>query len=126
MNFERTGHVLVCRAGTGEWYNQPHKRRWDMGEDAAEIPPAQWHVEVQRIIEAQDSRPRHIVVDVSAMDRLVGQDWGFLVRLQEYLSEIGSVLSVVASERMVQMAEIMRLKERLRVRSSMEALSFTV
>ena len=122
MNCERIGDVLVCRVGKGEWYNQPHNRRWDMDEDVADIPPAQWHLDVQRVIEAQDSTPKLVVVDASEMDQLVGQDWGFLLEFNKRVVSRGSKLSLIASERMVKIARILRLEDYFNVVSSGEDL----
>ena len=122
MNAERIGAVLVCRAGKGEWYNQPHDRRWDMGEDVEDIPPAQWHLYVQRVIEAQDSPPELVVIDVSGMDWLVGQDLGFLITLSKHVAPRGIDLAVVASERVVGAVRILPLDDYFRIRSSIDDL----
>lgn len=42
MDAERLGDAVLFRAGQGEWYNQPHDRRWDMGEDVQDLPPTPW------------------------------------------------------------------------------------
>ena len=73
MKTEHVHGALVCRAGKGEWYNQPHDKRWDMGEDSADLPPARWHVELQETIDAKGSAPSVVVVDVTEMDWLVGK-----------------------------------------------------
>jgi len=72
MRFEWIGTTLVFHAGKGEWYNQPHNKRWDMGEDVAEIPPANWHVELQKTLdtEAQQGRPRFTSVEQGAFPRV--------------------------------------------------------
>lgn len=33
-HWEHGKNAHVFRAGAGEWYNQPHDKRWDMAEDA--------------------------------------------------------------------------------------------
>ena len=45
--------------------------------------------------------PSEIVVDVMGMDWLVGQDWGFLLKLAERLSPHGVRLSMRANRRVV-------------------------
>jgi hypothetical protein len=87
---------LVFSTGQGEWYNQPHDKIWDMGEDAADIPPPLWHLKLLRVANKSGLDVRHIVVDTTEMQWIVGQDWGFLVKLSEALASRGIPLSVVA------------------------------
>jgi len=93
-----------------------------MGEDAARIPPAQWHLDVQRVIEAQDSPFELVVLDLSEMDWLVGQDLGFLIRLSKRVAPEGVDLAVVATERVVKAVRVFPLEEYFRIRSSINDL----
>ena len=125
MKTEHIDDALVCRAGKGEWYNQPHNRRWDMGEDVADIPAAAWHLELQRAIEAQEVPPELVVVDVSEMAGLVGQDWGFLIRVQKSIEPNGIGLAIVASAGIANEARLLGLQDRLKICDSIDNLSIT-
>jgi hypothetical protein len=119
VSVEPSGDPLVFHAGRGEWYNQPHNERWDMGEDVADIPPANWHVELKNVLAAQSLSRTLVVVDVSEMDWLVGQDGGFLYRLSKRLSEQGIRLAVVGTERVVDAMRLLGLDEVLQLCSSL-------
>ena len=108
-NHERIGSALVFRAGAGEWFNQPGKYRWDMGEDAEERPPSQWHSGLQEAIRSQQTSPRVVVVDLTEMDRIVGVDMGFLVNLSKSLSPSDTRLSVAANEKIREIARLTNL-----------------
>ena len=123
MRIERVGDHLVFRAGRGEWYNQPHESRWDMGEDAADIPAAGWHVDLDEALTLQDPCPPVVAVEVTEMDWLVGQDLGFLLRLSERLSRRGVRLVVVGTERVVRAAQGFGLDKYLQLSTSLEDVS---
>lgn len=99
MSIETAGDRALVRAGPGEWFNQPHNRRWDMGEDVLPLPPSPWHVEVERASEVHGIA--HLTVDMSQMDWLVGQDIGFLLDLQRRLEPRGVHLCLLATPRVV-------------------------
>lgn len=122
MSSRHQGDRLLFRAGSGEWYNQPHDRRWDMGEDAAEIPPAGWHVALRRTLEAAQVFPQEFVVDVRQMIWLVGQDWGFLLRLTEELEPRSCRLVVLATPHVAKASGHLGIEERMTVVASLDAL----
>ena len=123
MESERFGDAVVFRAGHGEWYNQPHSRRWDMGEDVQDLAPAPWHVALEEAITASTPRPRAVIVDVLEMTWLVGQDWGFLAELAARLREENIRLVVVANPRVARSVTALGLEVLIETRASVaEAL----
>ena len=118
--FERVGDALVFHAGRGEWYNQPHNKRWDMGEDVADIPPAQWHLDIQRAIDSQEQELARVVIDFTGMFSLVGRDWGFLVRLSKQMQPRGWKLLILGSERITSVIRILGLGSWIDVCHSLE------
>jgi len=117
MRAKRVGDQLVFHAGNGEWYNQQHDKRWDPGEDAADIPPARWHVELETVLAAQDTTPSVVVIDTTEMDWLVGQDLGFLVRIGKRLAP--GRLKVVATTRVVRAVSGLSLDSSFELSSSL-------
>jgi len=81
--WEKIGKAWVLHAGAGEWYNQPHNKKWDMGEDAQELPSPELHIELQKGSESSKYSSSKIVVDLTVMFWLVSHDWGFLPRLSK-------------------------------------------
>ena len=100
---------LIFRAGKGEWYNQPHNKRWDMLEDVADIPPARWHVELSDATNRDDPMLRHVVVNATEFSNFVGQDWGFLARLSKSLASRGIKLSIIAGPSDIKIGKILKL-----------------
>ena len=92
MRSERTGDAVVMYSGAGEWYNQ---RAWAMCEDD-HLPSANWHAEVDGVIESQESRYSVLVIDVTELPHLVIGDYGFLLRLFKRLGSAGVSVRVVA------------------------------
>jgi hypothetical protein len=93
---ERVGGFAILRAGNGEWYNQADRGRWDMGEDVMDLPSATWHHEVHAAIRSMEWSPSMVVIDATAMTYLVGQDYGFLLKLSDQLNQAGIRVKVVA------------------------------
>jgi hypothetical protein len=94
-----------------------------MGEDVADIPPAGWQSMLDDEIEKLESAPSHLIVDLSEMFWLVGQDWGYLLRLAERLESIDSRLTIIASNRVAESAKVTQLDVRIRICDSMDAAS---
>ena len=113
--WEHISDAHVLRAGQGEWYNQRHDKQWDMGEDAQELQPPRWHLEMEQAFESPKILARVIVADLSEMEWLVGQDWGFLIRLGERAMSVGVELVVVAQERVARAAETIGLGEHVQI-----------
>ena len=109
MGFEKVGETLVFRAGRGEWYNQPHDKRWDMGEEAADIPAANWHVELENSLESNTDTARRLLIDSTDMVFLADQDLGFLLRISKKLSASGMSVALVARKNMVEAIRIAKL-----------------
>lgn len=84
MNLEHVGQALVFRAGKGEWYNQ-RPPGWDMGEEP-DLPPAPWHIALEKAIATHDSTASLVVIDVTEMRWLEPLDWDFLIRLHGSLA----------------------------------------
>jgi hypothetical protein len=110
----------VFNAGKGEWYNQPHDKRWDMGEDVQPLPSPNWHVELEQACAALERPAPLIVVDLTQMSWLVGHDWGFLVRISKSLRSKDTALVVVASERVSKAAEVIQLNKLMKFARSLE------
>ena len=112
-------------AGSGEWFNQPGSYRWGMGEDAEQRSASQWHVELRQAIDAQETTPQLVVIDVTRMAWLApGPDLGFLVTLSNQLSQRGTRLAVVGAKNIVEVARIAKLAQFFDVCGSVdEALS---
>jgi hypothetical protein len=121
VSVEQDPHRLVFRAGPGEWYNQPHNQRWDMGEDAADIPPAAWHLALRATLAQEDPLPTLLVVDVREMPWLVGQDWGFVWHLAAELARGGCRLRVVASEHVVKAGNAIGMGDRFELATTLES-----
>jgi len=115
MTDRRTDDTLLFRAGKGEWYNQPHDRRWDMGEDVAEIPPAGWHLDLERAMDQQEKPPKRVRIDASEFDWLVGQDLGFLLRFEKQFRARGTKIEVVTSSRVAAAIKCLNIHERLAI-----------
>ena len=113
--WEQIGDAQVLRAGKGEWYNQRHDKQWDMGEDIQELLPPRWHLELEQAFKSPEVLAHLIVADLSEMEWLVGQDWGFLVRLSDRAASAGVELVVVAQERVARAAETIGLGKRARI-----------
>ena len=119
IRWGKIGEARVLRAGKGEWYNQPHNKRWDMGEDAQDLPPPIWHTELLKACEKFEKGTSQIVIDVSEMDWLVGHDWGFLLRISEKLSSEEIGLVIVAESRVVEASKLLGLGDKIRIVDSL-------
>jgi len=86
-----------------------------MAEDAQELPSPAWHLELDRELASADQSVGIVAVDLTEMDWLVGQDWGFLVRMSERAKAAGRELVVVASERVIKASKVIALDGRFRV-----------
>ena len=120
VDVERVGDVLVFRAGQGEWYNQSHDKRWDMGEDVQELPPAPWHLALEAAIADASSGICRLVIDATEMTWLVGQDWGFLLRLFDRMRDAELGLVLVTQERVSRAHDLLGLGERIQTSPSIE------
>jgi hypothetical protein len=118
--WEQDKNARVFHAGAGEWYNQPHDKRWGMAEDAQPLPSPSWHIELEKGCMSLESPAPPIVVDVSEMAWLVGNDWGFLVQLGESLAMKDARLVVVASERVQRAGELVGARKFMKLASSLE------
>ena len=119
-SWERNREALVFRAGEGEWYNQPHDKKWDMGEDALPLPSPPCHVELEQACKEIEDRNQLVVVDLSEMDWLVGQDWGFLIRLGKALLPKGIKPAIIVRERVARAAGLIGVNDYIDVVRSME------
>lgn len=120
LSWERIHGVRVFYAGKGEWYNQPHDKRWDMGEDVQPLQPPSWHIELEQACQALEDRQRHIVIDLSEMDWLVGNDWGFLIRLSRELAPEGIKPIVIVRGRVSGAADLIGVHEYMKIVKSLE------
>ena len=84
-----------------------------MGEDVADIPPANWHLEIKTALETWGDTPQSLIVDVTELSWLVGQDWGFLVRLADTLEQANSQLVLVANDRVRDAASFLKITDRI-------------
>jgi len=121
VSWERNGDSLILRAGMGEWYNQPHDKRWDFGEDVQELPLTEWQIELKRVCEDETDDLSHIVVDLLEMFWLVGQDWGFLLRTADSAASRGIQITLVVTDRHLHAAKCLGLEDRLRMVDSVDA-----
>lgn len=112
--------ACVFNAGKGEWYNQPHDKRWDMGEDVQPLPSPNWHVALEKACAALERPAPVVIADLTQMSWLVGHDLGFLVRLSKSLRSKDTVLVVVASERVLKAAEVIQLNKLIKFVRSLE------
>lgn len=119
-SWESIGGVQVFRAGKGEWYNQAHAKRWDMGEDVQPLSSPPWQVELEQACQAVDDHHGKIVVDLSEMNWLVGHDWGFLIRLGKALASEGIKLIVLARGRVSEAADLVGVHDDMKIVKSLE------
>ena len=122
ISTERVGDAILFHAGAGEWFNQPHNKRWDMGDDVADLPPSAWHLGLDRAIEADARTSSHVVVDVRDMFWLVGQDWGYLVRLSRRLKFCSVRLSLLATRRIFQGGQLLGMHKQFCLADSLKFL----
>ena len=119
-NHKRIRESLIFDAGSGEWFNQPGGFL-DMGEDAEPRPASRWHVELRQAIDAQETPPQLVVIDVTRMAWLaIGPDFGFLLHLSKQLSQRGTRLAVVGLTNTINAARIGKLTESFDVYSSVD------
>jgi len=109
IRWGKMGEYPVLHAGSGEWYNQPHGQRWDMGEDVAELPHPAWHIELEAGIREHSCQGQLIYLDLREMDWLVGQDWGFLAKAGGDLAKAGGELVLVAGKRIEEAGKLLRV-----------------
>jgi hypothetical protein len=120
IRWEEIGEVRILRAGKGEWYNHSHNQKWDMGEDAKDLPSPNWHIELQKACEELENSFRRLIVDLKEMYWLVGHDWGFLLRMSEQLSSKGIDLVIVANDQIIQAAIVLQLGDKIKTEDSVE------
>ena len=117
---ERVGDALVFHAGPGEWFDQPHNETWDLEGEPQELPPSQRQIALDQTIESQAAGVSRVVVDVTEMGWLAGQDWGYLVRLTESLAIENVRLCLCAPDKLVKAGRLINLHEKMDVLGSLE------
>ena len=112
--------TFIFKAGSGEWYNQLDDPRWFKFGESREIEPAGWHMKLQKKLDRQGDNLNRVIVDLSKMCLLMGEDWELLIRLNEQLSNKGIEFVVVANEQISSLAELFRSDKRIPVVNSIE------
>jgi len=93
-----------------------------MGEDAQELPPGKWHLELQQAFEEGRPDSGRIAVDLTSLDWLVGQDWGFLLGMAEQSWGRGTELVVIVSEPVMLSASVLQIDKKITVVHSLDEL----
>ena len=119
-NWERINDSQVYRAGRGEWYNQPHLKRWDMGEDAQDLPTPPWQRELKLGCETTVEESPKFVADLSGMTWLVSHDWGFLLGLSEELATRKAGFVVVVQPSVLEAAKMLAITGKVSVVDQIE------
>lgn len=82
-----------------------------MEDDSVDRPPAGWHTALQRLLDAERTPARRLVIDLSRMSLLIGADVGFLIKIAERVRSHGGSLVVVAQKKEIRRFEILRIGE---------------